>query len=241
MAQSTSTDEVASESVAKTAESSKARCSTALEAPKASAACASQSCSTVSVFPSQSSSGQTISNSVDVSKMSLQPQALDVSASSSLSIEHPSSSPPSQFSGISKLYWSLVRDGALPSGFIREFESLAPVLVESADRIQRKVLSVDDVQHAVLIHEMKVNIQRGQFLEKLTWTNSSLLRQSNLAGFMQDSSLLDLKVQVLATMQKAPNAPGGSWSSQTPCEARRPPWASFWERNLEVFRCWEAD
>ena len=166
VAQSTSTVEVSSESGVKTAESSKARRSIALEAPKASVASASQCCSTVSVFPSQSSSGQTISNSADVSKMSLQPQALDVSASSSLSIEHPSASPPSQFSGISKLYWSLVRDGALPSGFIREFESLAPVLVESADRIQRKVLSVDDVQHAVLIHEMKLNIQREQFLEK---------------------------------------------------------------------------
>ena len=51
------------------------------------------------------------------------------------------------------LYHTLVRDGALPSGYEREFASLGPTLKEGAERQCRRDAQISNEEAAVLFHD----------------------------------------------------------------------------------------
>ena len=67
----------------------------------------------------------------------------------------------------SLLYWSLVKDGALPNGFAVAFESLGPVKPEGAERLQRRGAARDEVQTEVLPHYMSEQQRKQQVTGKL--------------------------------------------------------------------------
>ena len=51
----------------------------------------------------------------------------------------------------SLLYWSLVKDGALPNVFLVAFESLAPFIAEGTERLQRRSAARDEVQTEITL------------------------------------------------------------------------------------------
>ena len=68
----------------------------------------------------------------------------------SVVLAHAEEGPPA---GIDVLYHTLVRDGALPKGFEREFATLATVITAAAERERRRMANVGNVEAAVWLHE----------------------------------------------------------------------------------------
>ena len=107
------------------------------------------------------------------------------------------------------LCWSLVKDGALPPGFAKEFESLAQVLEESATRVHRKVVLLDDVKAAVLLHHRKGRSPRSSGKLRSTRTNWQLQQPSSPQGTRLASSWCDMKDHQPGMMQKVRKEPAG--------------------------------
>ena len=73
----------------------------------------------------------------------------------------------SSSSHTSLLYWSLVKDGALPNVFAVASESLAPFIAEGAERLQRRSAARDEVQTEITLHHMRQQQRKQQVNCKL--------------------------------------------------------------------------
>ena len=76
------------------------------------------------------------------------PISLDCRRTSAVQSAQPTPSPPD----ILLLYWTLVADGTVPSGYEREFLQLESVIKQAADRTNKRYSQEDNVSAAVWLH-----------------------------------------------------------------------------------------
>ena len=120
-----------------------------------------------------------------------------------------------------RLYWSLVRDGALPPGFSEAFSLLDPMIKEAALRTQRNAMSLDNVQPAVLIHQKKQDGKQEQELLKSNTDQFMIAATVKPRRFHARCQSARYDGPAPDTTQKMPSEPDGLCWWQTCYEARR--------------------
>ena len=100
----------------------------------------------------------------------------------SVVLAHADEGPPAD---IDVLYHTLVRDGALPKGFEREFATLATVITAAAERERRRMANFGNVEAAVWLHEREkrklVGEQVQQRLERMLFDGPTARRDAEEA------------------------------------------------------------